>query len=229
MENHPGWNRKRNSYHPHYCAVYTYLGRDIPQGGQGKYYSDCWVSLWPTVLLTNVANVNYPIPREHYSLDFYDLTLSPNYYFLTFSQRCLIFKDYSTDIKEDCWTKHIHSSKTSVVAKDHHEFQLTLPRAGNPSWSGSLTTVGLLLRTSLYQLVLILQTFFLLFTKQATIPRRSIVLSLPLSKCSLPKAISNLVKFITKIQTLIMVSATMTALPVSAEAMLHAVESFGGT
>jgi hypothetical protein len=44
-----------------YHAVYTYLGPDITQGGQGKYYSDCRMSLSPTVSLTNVANVNYPL------------------------------------------------------------------------------------------------------------------------------------------------------------------------
>ncbi len=46
--------------HLRYCTVYTYLGHDIAQGGQGKYNSDCCVSLSLTVLLTNVTNVNYP-------------------------------------------------------------------------------------------------------------------------------------------------------------------------
>jgi hypothetical protein len=48
-------------FRPRYCAVYTYLGSDITQDGQGKYYSDCLVLLSRTVSLTNVANVNYPI------------------------------------------------------------------------------------------------------------------------------------------------------------------------
>jgi hypothetical protein len=50
----------RTPLHSQYHAVYTYLGHDIAQGGQGKYYSDCHVSLLPRVLLINVANVNYP-------------------------------------------------------------------------------------------------------------------------------------------------------------------------
>ena len=51
----------RTRLRPRYCTVYTYLGCDIAQGGQGQYYSDCRVLLSPTVLLTNVANVNYPL------------------------------------------------------------------------------------------------------------------------------------------------------------------------
>ncbi len=44
--------------HPQYHAVYTYLGRRVTQGGQGKYSH---LSLSLMVSLTNVANVNDPL------------------------------------------------------------------------------------------------------------------------------------------------------------------------
>ncbi len=46
---------------------------------------------------------------------------------------------------------------------------------GNPYWKGRLSTADLLLLSSLNQLLLLLKTF-LLFTKQANLMRRSIVL-----------------------------------------------------
>ncbi len=38
-----------------YCAIYTYIGCHVTQGGQGK---NSHVSLSLTVLLTNFTNVN---------------------------------------------------------------------------------------------------------------------------------------------------------------------------
>jgi len=43
---------------PQYGAVFTYLGCCVAQGGQSKYSHR---SLSPTILLTNVTNVNDPI------------------------------------------------------------------------------------------------------------------------------------------------------------------------
>jgi hypothetical protein len=53
-------------------------------------------------------------------------------------------------------------------------------RPGNPHWKGRLSTVDLLLPTSVVQLLLKQQTLFTCFIKQATLMRRSTVLSLPL-------------------------------------------------
>jgi uncharacterized protein YjbI with pentapeptide repeats len=56
---------------------------------------------------------------------------------------------------------------------------------------GRLSTVDLLVLTSLDRLPLILQTFFIFFTKEATLMRRSTVLSFPFSKASLFSHLDN--------------------------------------
>jgi hypothetical protein len=50
----------------------------------------------------------------------------------------------------------------------------------NPYRRGQLSTVDLLVLTSLDQLLLILKTLLTFFTKQASLRRRSTLLSLPL-------------------------------------------------
>ncbi len=52
--------------------------------------------------------------------------------------------------------------------------------ARNPRWRGRLSTVDLLVLTSLDQLLLMMQTLFTFFTKQATLMRNLTMLSLPL-------------------------------------------------
>jgi hypothetical protein len=52
-------------------------------------------------------------------------------------------------------------------------------------WREELSTIDLLVLTNLDQLLLMMQTWLSFFTKQVTLMRRSIVLSLPLSLCSL--------------------------------------------
>ncbi len=52
--------------------------------------------------------------------------------------------------------------------------------AGKPYWRGRLSTVDLLVLNSLYQLSLYWKYYLPFFTKQATLMRRSTVLSLPL-------------------------------------------------
>ncbi len=54
--------------------------------------------------------------------------------------------------------------------------------AGMPHWWGRLSTVDLLVLTSLYHLLLILQPLNTFFTKQATLMGRLTILSLPLQK-----------------------------------------------
>jgi hypothetical protein len=61
-----------------------------------------------------------------------------------------------------------------------HLIKIPLSRPGNPYWRGKLGTVDLLVQPNLDQLLLILKTFFVLFTKQATLTRKSTVLTLPL-------------------------------------------------
>jgi hypothetical protein len=51
--------------------------------------------------------------------------------------------------------------------------------AGNPYWRGGLSTVDLLVLIILDHLLLIMPTIFNFFTRQATVKRRSTVLSLP--------------------------------------------------
>jgi hypothetical protein len=53
---HPGWCDKDR--------IISILCH-ATQGGQGKHSSDCCVSLSPTVLLTNFANVNDPLIEQH--------------------------------------------------------------------------------------------------------------------------------------------------------------------
>ncbi len=57
---------------------------------------------------------------------------------------------------------------------------LTLPRPGKPYWRGRLSTVDLLVLTGLDQLLLIVKILFTFFTNQATLMRRSTVLSFSL-------------------------------------------------
>jgi hypothetical protein len=52
--------------------------------------------------------------------------------------------------------------------------------AGKPYWRGKLSTVDLLALTSSYQLLLIMQTSFTFYIKQAALMRRSTVMSLTL-------------------------------------------------
>ncbi len=49
---------------------------------------------------------------------------------------------------------------------------------GNPKWRGRLSTLDLLVLTTLDEVLLILQTLFTFFTKQATLMRRCTVVSL---------------------------------------------------
>ncbi len=69
------------------------------------------------------------------------------------------------------WTPQCLKQGTLTEGKD---------QTGNPYWSGRLSTVDLLVLTSLDQLILLLKILFIFFfTKQATLMRRSTVLSLP--------------------------------------------------
>ncbi len=56
--------------------------------------------------------------------------------------------------------------------------QFRLITTGKPYWRGRLSAVDLLVLTSLYQLLLIMQSFFKFLTKQGTLMWRSTVLSL---------------------------------------------------
>jgi len=58
-------------------------------------------------------------------------------------------------------------------------FFKTRPWPGKSHWRGKLSTVDLLVLISLEQLLLLWKYYLLIFTKQATLMRRSTVLSLP--------------------------------------------------
>ncbi len=68
--------------------------------------------------------------------------------------------------------------------------------AGNPYWRGRLSTVDLLVLTSLDRVLFILKILFNFLKKQATLTRRSTVLSL-LLKLVFPALALNVVKFLT--------------------------------
>jgi hypothetical protein len=67
----------------------------------------------------------------------------------------------------------------SIYGGGHHSLNAYL-KSGNSHRRGRLSTVDLLVISSLDQQLLKLQTIFSYFTKQATLMRRSTVLSLPL-------------------------------------------------
>ncbi len=83
-------------------------------------------------------------------------------YFIFCRQKCLSGKCISINRRE-----------ADETVKDCHQ-------PGKPNWRGRLSTLDLLVRTSLDQMLLTLKILFTFVRKQATLIRRSTVGSLPL-------------------------------------------------
>ncbi len=75
-------------------------------------------------------------------------------------------------------TKDLASDYFIIVHQKQNDRKLKL-QPGKSHWGGRLSTVDLLVLTILDQLIFKLKVFFSFLTKQATLRRRSTVLSLP--------------------------------------------------
>jgi hypothetical protein len=94
-------------------------------------------------------------------------------------QNCLTAKCFSMKSRGTIWGVKFLRTKGRGVGVERHGHFIDTDWAGNPYWRGGLSTVDLLVLTSLDQLLFLLKILFTLFTKQATLMRRSTVPSLP--------------------------------------------------